>query len=136
VALPKADPRPSAPGFPALTNGCRWRRNAAFTITAADREVDASFSLPCSRGEGRLIERTPAVRPWSQERVFVPHSCRSRRRPGSAQSGGSSHRGGAAEPALKNGGFESHSNATRYPDAISADQLLSRMAMRPPMTPT
>jgi len=74
VALPKADPRPSAPGFPALTNGCRWRRNAAFTITAADREVDASFSLPCSRGEGRLTEWTPAVRPWPQERVFVPLS--------------------------------------------------------------
>ena len=72
MALLKADPRLSAPGFPALTNGCCWRRNAAFIITAADREVDASFSLPCSRGEGRLKERTPAVRPWSQERVFVP----------------------------------------------------------------
>jgi hypothetical protein len=42
----------------------------------------------------------------------------------------SCHPGGAAESALKT------SNATRYPDAISADQLLSRMAMRPPMTPT
>ena len=81
MALPKADPRPSAPGFPALTNGCRWRRNAAFTITAADREVDASFSLPCSRGEGRLTEWTPAVRPWPQERVFVPRSCHLQRRP-------------------------------------------------------
>jgi hypothetical protein len=28
------------------------------------------------------------------------------------------------------------SNTTRYPDAISADQYLSRIAMRPPMTPT
>ena len=42
------------PGFPAVTNGCCWRRNAPFTITAANREVGASFSLPCSPGEGRL----------------------------------------------------------------------------------
>ena len=75
-------------GFRALTNGCYWRRNAPFTITAANREVGASFSLPCSPGEGRLTERTPAVRPWLQERVFVPHTCRSPCPSGAAQLGG------------------------------------------------
>ena len=30
--------------------------------------------------EGLLTEPTPAVRPWSRERVFMPHCCRSQRR--------------------------------------------------------
>jgi hypothetical protein len=40
------------------------------------------------RGEGPLTEPTPAVRPRPGERLFMPHTCRSRYPPGSAQLGG------------------------------------------------
>ena len=38
--------------------------------------------------EGRLIERTPAVRPKWRGLLFMPHPCRSQYPSGSAQSGG------------------------------------------------
>jgi len=39
-------------------------------------------------GEGRLTEPTPAARSWPRKRVFMPHTCRLRYPPGSAQLGG------------------------------------------------
>jgi len=38
-------------------------------------------------GEGPLTERTAGVQPRPRERVFMPHTCRSRYPPGSAQLG-------------------------------------------------
>jgi hypothetical protein len=38
-------------------------------------------------GEGLLTERTAGVRPMRRERVFMPHTCRSRDPPGSAELG-------------------------------------------------
>jgi hypothetical protein len=39
-------------------------------------------------GEGLLTEPTPAVRSWSRERVFMPHTCPSQYPSGLAQGGG------------------------------------------------
>ena len=39
-------------------------------------------------GEGLLSQPTAVARPWTRERVFVPHTRRSRYRPGSVQLGG------------------------------------------------
>jgi len=44
--------------------------------------------IPVHPGEGRVIERTAAIRPRQRELVFMPHTCRSRHPPGSAQLGG------------------------------------------------
>jgi len=39
-----------------------------------------NFVIAGRSGEGRLIERTPAVQPRQRERVKVPHTCRYTRR--------------------------------------------------------
>ena len=57
-------------------------------VRPGERMQTALFRVAVHPGEGLLTEPTPAVRPWSRERVFMPHTCRSRYPPGSAQLGG------------------------------------------------
>src|SRR6516162_547569 len=50
--------------------------------------IGASRPIGALPGEGLLSQPTTVARPWARERVFVPHTCRSRHPPGPAQLGG------------------------------------------------
>ena len=54
-------------------------------ITVRNRRVLPVGARP---GEGLLSQPTAVARPWTRERVFVPHICRSRWPSGPAQLGG------------------------------------------------
>ena len=74
---------------------CQTGANVASQLTnnsssrsAANARTQRVSPIASRPGESRLAERTPAVRPWWRELYKLPHTCRSRYPPGSAQLGG------------------------------------------------